>query len=432
MSYKIQDGVGDEISDGTATMGSAKQLYVRHDADEVQIKNFELVASYNWTNETKFPTLIVPGAPNIWTPKKLPIRVPQDSGRVFVDQNKDRFPLSPIGPLIRVVNLVNPEFDLSQMDILSDRNNLRKLFRWVTNSPELKDFRIDAELAGNTVLFTRWDESSSTIIRGFRGFGHEFEKANTSAAPGCENSTGHHRIVTYELGDIKLLVRYEVDGCLALTADPKEKTRTGPAAATTSPKTKSADDDDLAAALGGLKISGEPIPFDLSNTKLHYIPNGLLVDQSEVMELKTRVQHKQLDWEETWPQLFLSQTRYLLLAKHFRGEFVIIEKNDFNSDQLKEYVRRGKAGLIRLKSVLKTMKVLVVKYGKGNHGLSFVYENGNMKVFLRNDSKEITKVDPSLLEQFSKKEKGVEEKEKEADEDVDGAGDETEKKVQPV
>lgn len=86
-------------------------------------------------------------------------------------------------------------FDWSSVDIVTDRNNLRKLMRWVDGTT--KDFRIDMQLAGKrTVLLTRFAERTREIFSG-RTFGLSFERESTVVAPGCKNSTGHHRIITY-------------------------------------------------------------------------------------------------------------------------------------------------------------------------------------------------------------------------------------------
>lgn len=105
-------------------------------------------------------------------------------------------------PLIRAVEHTEVDFDWSSMDFVTDRNALRKLLRWLgsTKYNECKDFRIDTQLAGNgTVLFNRWDKRYRESFEGaaYSTYGHNFEKATTTQASYCQDSTGHHRIVTY-------------------------------------------------------------------------------------------------------------------------------------------------------------------------------------------------------------------------------------------
>ena len=105
-------------------------------------------------------------------------------------------------PLIRAVEHTEVDFDWSSMDFVTDRNALRKLLRWLgsTRYNECKDFRIDMQLAGNgTVLFNRWDKRYRESFEGaaYSTYGYNFEKATTTQASYCQDSTGHHRIVTY-------------------------------------------------------------------------------------------------------------------------------------------------------------------------------------------------------------------------------------------
>lgn len=88
------------------------------------------------------------------------------------------------------------DFDWASTDFVTDRNNLRKLLRWIGGgSPS--DFRIDIQLAGkHTVLLNRWENRYKEEMSGMT-FGFNFEKASTHHAKGCRDSTGHHRIVQY-------------------------------------------------------------------------------------------------------------------------------------------------------------------------------------------------------------------------------------------
>ena len=187
-------------------------------SEPVKIKDVQAVASYSWI-DAKAPTIAVPGAPafhlhienfhsrechglkgspNIWT-NSNPKRVPADSGVFFIDQNAHRMgpTASPLTPIFAAIDdFHGNEYDFSGIDIVSDRNNLRKLFRWATGVADEKDFRIDIDLAGQTCLFTRREEKNAETVLGFKGFGHEYEKAATRLAPGCERTTGHHRIIS--------------------------------------------------------------------------------------------------------------------------------------------------------------------------------------------------------------------------------------------
>lgn len=141
------------------------------------------------------------GSPPEWQNRPPPYAVPADTGICFSDQNGFRMPSSTLLPLITAVDkkAADPEsadFDWASVDFVTDRNGLRKLLRWIDGKAD-KDFRIDTQLAGDsTVLFNRWDKRTREEFNG-RTYGFNFEKASTRPAKGCENSTGHHRIITY-------------------------------------------------------------------------------------------------------------------------------------------------------------------------------------------------------------------------------------------
>ena len=91
----------------------------------------------------------------------------------------------------------NAKCDFKEFDLVSDRNNLRKLLKWVSTSGSSDDFRIDVECRGEkTMLFTRFEVKDFENIIEFRGYGHQYEKAATKAAKGLEDATGHYRIIS--------------------------------------------------------------------------------------------------------------------------------------------------------------------------------------------------------------------------------------------
>jgi hypothetical protein len=239
----------------------------------------------------------ISGSPPLWAPKPLGTRLTPDTGLVFIDQNAYRNPNYPLEPLFRAVHSSNPSFDFSKIDLITDRNNLRKLLNFVTGNP--KSFRIEVERVGRTTVFTRCEEKTSENIPPgeFRGFGHQFEDNYTKWPPGTEGSTGHHRIIRYKFGGLCCLVRFEVDVCMPdrRTAAPVE--------------------DDLSELVGGLALH-EDNPSQIRTTR-----QGNLVSQSSIGEVKTRAAHRQLDMSDVLPQLWFSQTSRLVVGYHRGGRF---------------------------------------------------------------------------------------------------------------
>lgn len=105
--------------------------------------------------------------------------------------------VSPLTPIFAAIDdLHENKYKFEELDIVSDRNNLRKLFRWATGATDEKSFRIDVERAGQTCLFTRREEMDAETVKGFKGYGHKYEEAATMHPPGGEKATGHHRIIS--------------------------------------------------------------------------------------------------------------------------------------------------------------------------------------------------------------------------------------------
>lgn len=112
---------------------------------------------------------------------------------VYINQAAFRCPGSPLTPLVECVRYWSPEFDFGAMDIVTDRNNLRKLLGWAQGSP--REFRIDLQRAGKgAVLFTRWQPTTRQSAP--PAFANSFRHAVTRA-PGESSNEGYHRIVSY-------------------------------------------------------------------------------------------------------------------------------------------------------------------------------------------------------------------------------------------
>ena len=111
-----------------------------------------------------------------------------------MDQNKARFPSFPLLPLVLAVNEMQPDFEFRGLDLVTDRNNIRKLFSFLEG--QKRDFRIDVEVgAGGTVFFMRTDKMvvQEEVDNPFHRT--SFIADCTTPHEGCEQSTGHCRII---------------------------------------------------------------------------------------------------------------------------------------------------------------------------------------------------------------------------------------------
>ena len=172
--------------------------------------------SYNWLEAAQAtPTIAVPGSPNLWITPATHRQVKKDQGLVYINQNAARHPQYPLEPIFRAMDITDPQYDIRETHVVTDRNNIRKLLAFIdpnTTTNGQKAFTFNVEMIKDTALFQREEAKSTGFIgpREHQGFGHNFEKAFTVSK--VKGSTGHHRVVSYFFGGLKCLVRYEVDG----------------------------------------------------------------------------------------------------------------------------------------------------------------------------------------------------------------------------
>ena len=188
------------------------------------------------------------GLPARWTPPPLPAWLTPDSGLYFIDQNGYRNPASPLEPALLALFTLHPTFDPNPIDIISDRNNLRKLMRFVRarkHKKFMRDFKIYVEVVNKTVLLTRWETITSHVIteNDFGGFGHSFERDFTKHTQGLEESSAHNRLASYNFGGLNIMVRFSADAFLSSKTATKVNSPTiGATAAASSPRANGLQD----------------------------------------------------------------------------------------------------------------------------------------------------------------------------------------------
>lgn len=251
-----------------------------------------------------------PGYPSCWNPLPAPTKLPSDIGFRFIHQNEYFSPGTPLRPLLRAVHTHQPDFNFKEIDFITDRNSLIKLFKFargdsnvlmdVFASPQhaspintatpptpptsptssappqnrgswrdrhppsyggglrgrvpsrggtaglgsrgrgrndgryirgewspnyfaprvIQETRIDVDLVNNSLLLSRWETNSSEMVRAgeFRGWGYQFLDAYTRFGEAGEDAVmdggelqSHHRVITYDFGGKKFLVRFHGD-----------------------------------------------------------------------------------------------------------------------------------------------------------------------------------------------------------------------------
>ncbi|GAB1190982.1 hypothetical protein APSETT444_000150 [Aspergillus pseudonomiae] len=280
-------------------------------------------------------------------PKQRKTIVVPDAGRYQMDPNRHVFPKCSLEPLFRALSLTQPNMKLNDIDLVTDRRNLRLLLGFV--SGKKGPFRIDVEVINSTVLFSCWTPRAVNYVKGFHGYGHEFEKVSTRQPKAVRDSLTHNRIIRYMFGDVKIIMRYEVDGC------------TG-------------SDRDIHMAMPTSEVRKTPTGYTV-------IKRGKLVAPSRVIEIKTGAIGKNLDISKNTEQLWFSQTP-LLCAGHYdeAGNFTSITKKNFlKLGKLQRWENNHQEQLNKLATLLR----VIVELAKATASKKFalVSSEGILKLF---------------------------------------------------
>lgn len=321
------------------------------------ITDVENLSSYNWIEaDESTPTISVPGSPPMWTAPPGGMQLQQDYGLVYVNQNGARHPQFPLEPLFRALFTTQPEYDISSVDVVTDRSNLTKLLsfkRPSMNREKIRAFAIEAELVKDTLILNRYEGHNTEIIRPdeFRGFGRQYKDTYTTSL--IRNSTGHHRIISYNFGGLKMIVRHEADGYIE--EDRQQQFNA----------------EGMARAFTMWKGKEVPV-LTMPNSPLHVRIQGQAVSIASTVEIKTKSKSQPFRDHEIMPQLWTAQTPYLVRAYHKWGWFDEPKVEDMcvavgHWEEDNQDLLRPLAGL------LKEIKALVKKCG----GKAFINFGGS-------------------------------------------------------
>ncbi|KAI1168429.1 hypothetical protein F5B18DRAFT_646954 [Nemania serpens] len=327
-------------------------------AAEARITNCAYAASYSM-NDEKPLQVIVPGQPATWKPPPLPCRLPADRGDYLRDQNGARFPDYPIQPAVQALFALNKAFDPASIDIMGCSSSLGDILRFAGSIDST--FRFDTELVGNTLFFIR--NHKNDIIPDVRGYGHSFLKAFTSSDPDSGKAESHQRVVSYDFGGLKCLVRFECDGHLP-NNDGHDTLVTKPEVHLPSP---SPDSIVLREA-------------------------GLVVPQGSVLEIKTKSKaYATIQKADQLPRLWVRQIPQFITAYHDRGSFVDVQVTDVGQD-LVEWETEHQDELKRFAS---TLRQLITEVKRASHLKLEIYRAGTGPLQLRERKETASQALPS-------------------------------------
>ncbi|KAJ5676128.1 hypothetical protein N7462_009025 [Penicillium macrosclerotiorum] len=278
----------------------------------VQITNTQYLTSYNWVSGGH-SEIIVPGEPPEWTPLPKAVSLSEDSGVYFRDLNSARHPTYPLEPMIRAILRDRPDFGVKNVDIVGCGSTLGNLLRFARGQSPA--FRMLIEVVGNTVFFSRRENSPKETLQGVFGFGHTFPEAYTTWSQGVRKSESHQRLINFEFANLNCVVRFEADGYLPDLLPDDLKTQKGTISSKSVTEPEELLESIQAAMIStihsgisqqesnALKIStGVAIFHNMGRLWIRQIPNFILAyhklgkfDDIRVQDVREEMKH----WEES-------------------------------------------------------------------------------------------------------------------------------------
>lgn len=328
----------------------------------------QLVCSYNWAHKTQ-PTIYVPGGAPIYREFPLPMHVQPDSSHEF-HEITSFIPEYPFEVVFRAVELMNPTFRFNSVDVLLNRNGLRRLHDFCLGRVQ-DSFRVNLYLVNSTLIV-----EMCFVLRGSAqtGFGHNFERAVTRLPPDLLDSSAHHRVLSYKLGGLECAVHSEVDASY-------DGTDTAGAPGADEPIEKSGGEgvQSLEASLSLMTLDGSA-RAKAKHVSVSAISRGSGTPQASVAELKSICRKR--SGLKKLPQLWFGRTRYLIKGYHKQGLFNRLQVDDCREALVDwENDEANQVALQKMALLLSRLRDIVsMTHGKA---CVAIYEKGVEKCALR-------------------------------------------------
>ncbi|KAI4920231.1 uncharacterized protein J4E92_008449 [Alternaria infectoria] len=279
-----------------------------------------------------------------------------------------------VKPAFAALAVMGPDVVLDQVDIIANRNSLRKLLDFSAGR-KLDIFCMGLHMVGNTLVISRKERNAQQMIHGApnAGYGHNFEKTFTMPDHGMGNSSSHHRVIRYHIGPLNCVVRFEVD---AYYDDP------GVVLDSKSKQPRDEPVSTVSAAMAQLNIAGLPptqtkprkTPADKPTV---VVEKGTFIDPSKLAEIKAK---KAARLTEALPQLWFGRTPYFMNGNHDKGTVHSVSI----SHAEKEYPRWEEANQDRLRKMVSLLaEIKEVVAGTKERAAVLVYDEkgGPLKVY---------------------------------------------------
>lgn len=239
---------------------------------------------------------------------------------------------------------MQPDYNLSNTDLILDRNGLRKLFAWAKDDVS-KDWRIDVDIVNNTMILSRWESDPTVLLNRVGSWGHSFKDKLVEPIGDLRNTFAHHRVVSYTLGGLKMVVRYEADAYFSNDVKPEMWISTA----------MNVPDES----------EGRP------SGKLSYTRAGHLVPVDSIVMMKTSAGSKRLR-PEAMAQVYFSQTSHICLGMHDRGRFASednVKMDVLDAEKIRRWEDENRVTLQKMVAVIKHLRKVCGRDGGGQYML---------------------------------------------------------------
>jgi len=242
---------------------------------------------------------------------------------------------------------MEPTYSFRHVSLVTDRNSLRKLLTFLSDRSS-ENWDIEVELVHNTLFLTRWEKNYNLLFSGSfnSGFGHSFESEFLGYENGMEESCSHHRMVEYEIGGMKWVVRFEADGYSVDTHQDNEAK--------------------IATSMDNLCLE-DATPMMLEGVSV--VRKGYLVPPSSIIEVKCRSGNRTVGRNDTL-QCYISQTKHLFVGGHKDGVVHQVNKTDLSSN-LEAWERGHEAELGKLLTLVEKLGKIAKGFDSRKYRLTY-------------------------------------------------------------
>ncbi|KAF2626671.1 hypothetical protein BU25DRAFT_299758, partial [Macroventuria anomochaeta] len=298
----------------------------------------EILCAYNWSSAVDGSnTIFVPGGPSKWTPQAIPYNVPGDAGFHPTDYNYVRQPRDPFSAVFHAMTLMNPDYAFNNIDILADRNNLRVLLEFVQGKT-VGPLRLDLYMIFGTLVIVRREDGFWRRSDG-KSYGFNFEKHFTTPNPDMIDATSHYRAITYRMGPLNVVCRFEADAYVETAPDTFS---TSEASAVIPP------------------VPTEPDlmerPRFTYRAPFRVLQKGHLIPGHQILELKTQVEKPREEGQSLvscQDQLWFGRTTHLYTGRYEPGTGKILYiKQEDATERVKRWEEKNQTDLQKLVGLL--------------------------------------------------------------------------------